>query len=401
MDRGDEGTRPPVLRLAGIAIGLVALSLVLRAASFVDAPLDRDEGAYALIAQQWQRGATLYGDYFDHKPPLVYIAYRLAFAAAGEHLAAVRVLFALLNACTAFGCAIVVWRLTSRRGLMPPVLAGVAACMFLNSPLVQGEIANTEPLMGLGTVCAAWLIVRATQRQRTADVLLAGICAGLAILAKPVAICEAGFFAAWLAIHAAERPTVVGRFLAGVLVPSLAWGVYALSQGTLATSIDAVVLYNVRYAGSAAVPLWARLAALPIDYGVPLALLWAGVAGCTLTALRREPQPANFALGWTIAALAGTLASGRIYDHYYQQLIPPMAVALGVTAAAIGRLTLGPWMRLASCIAVACGLVAAAQRDPKLHRGGHKPRLHRLAATPCGGHSHAHGSGRPTVHLGR
>jgi len=356
MDRGDERTRPPVLRLVGLAVGLIALSLTLRAASFVDAPLDRDEGAYALIAQQWCRGATLYGDYFDHKPPLIYMAYRWAFAAAGEHLAAVRALFALFNACTAFGSALVVWRLSDRRGFIAPVLTGVVACVFLNSPLVQGEIANTESLMGLGTVGAAWLIVRATQRRRAADVLLAGICAGLAILAKPVAICEAGFFAAWLGMHGSERSTAMTRFLWGALVPILAWGAYAVSQGTLAVSIDAVLLYNVHYAGRAAVPLWARLAALPIDYGVPLALLWAGVAGCTLTVLRREPQPANFALGWTVAALAGTLASGRIYDHYYQQLIPPMAAALGVTAAAIGRLRLSPWVRLASCVAVACGL---------------------------------------------
>ena len=355
-DRGDAGTRAQVLRLASLAIALVALSLALRAASFVDAPLDRDEGAYALIAQQWRRGATLYGDYFDHKPPLVYVAYRLVFAVAGEHLAAVRTLFALLNACTAFACAVVVRRLTSRREIMPPVLAGVAACVFLNSPLVQGEIANTESLMGLGTVGAGWLIVRATQRGHTADALLAGICAGFAILAKPVAIFEAAFFATWLAIHAVERPADVRRFAAGLLVPSLAWGVYALSQGTLVTSIDTVLLYNVRYAGSSAVPLWARVAALPIDYGVPLALLWAGVAGCTLTALRREPQPANFALGWTAAAVVGTLASGRIYDHYYQQLIPPMAVALGVSSAAMGALTRARWMRLASCIAVAFGL---------------------------------------------
>ena len=356
MDRGNEGTRPAVLRLAGIAVGLIALSLTLRAASFVDAPLDRDEGVYALIAQQWRGGATLYGDYFDHKPPLIYIAYRLAFAAAGEHLAAVRALFAILTACTAFGCAVVVWQLTGRRGLMAPGLAGVAACVFLNSPLVQGESANTEPLLGLGTVAAAWFIARAPQCQRTADVLLAGICTGLAFLAKPVAICEAAFFVAWIGMHAAERSSAVRQFVLGLLVPTLAWGAYALSQGTLALSIDAVVLYNVHYAGRAAVPLWARLAALPIDYGIPLALLWAGVAGSMLTALRRAPQPANFAVGWTVAAVAGTLASGRIYDHYYQQLIPPMAVALGVTAAAIGRLRLGLWMRLASCIVVACGL---------------------------------------------
>jgi hypothetical protein len=61
--------------------------------------------------------------------------------------------------------------------------------------------------------------------------------------------------------------------------------------------------------------------------------------------LRAEPRPANFALGWTLAALLGTIASGRIYEHYYQQLIPPMAIALGVAATAVGRRVRAPLER--------------------------------------------------------
>ena len=341
---------------AAIALVLLALSVCLRAASFVDAPLDRDEGAYALVAQQWQHGAAPYRDVFDHKPPLIYLAYRVSFAIAGEHLAGVRVLFAFANACTALAGAVIVWQLTARRSLLPPLLAGVAACVFLNSPLVQGESANTETLMVLGTSVGAWLVVRVLPNGRTTSALLAGICAGLAALAKPVALCEAVFFAAWLATHAVRRRAPLTAFGIGLVLPSLAWGLYALTQGTLSASVDAVLLYNLRYAGDATVPLWARIVALPIDYGVPLALLWAGVAGCALTVLRSEPLPADFALGWTVAALVGTLASGRIYDHYYQQLIPPMAVALGITAAAIGRLTLTRGARLAYAVAIAVGL---------------------------------------------
>ena len=343
-----------VVLWGALALGLVVLSLSLRAPSFIDVPLDRDEGAYALIAQQWARGATLYRDYFDHKPPLIYGAYRGIFAVAGERLAAVRTAFALANAFTALVCAGIVWRLTAGRQLVAALLTAVAACIFLNSPLVQGETANTETLMVLGTACAAWLISQAARGRIAAT--LAGVCAGLALLAKPVALCEAAFFAIWLATRASPGPTQARRFIAGVVLPSLVCGLYALGHAALVPSIDAVLFYNLRYAGAAAVPLWARLAALPIDYGVPLALLWAGVAGCTLTVLRSGPQPANFALGWTAAALVGTLASGRIYDHYYQQLIPPMAVGLGITAAAIGQLTRSRGARIAYAIAVAVGL---------------------------------------------
>ncbi len=354
MNFGGDEARPQLLRLAGIAIALLALSLALRAPSFVEAPLDRDEGAYALIAQQWQRGAMPYREYFDHKPPLIYLAYRWSFALGGEQLVAVRICFAVANALTALTCAVVVWLLGGRRAPLSSVLAGIAACVFLNSPLVQGESANTETLMVLGSACGALFLLRG---RRSGAAVAAGACAGLAALAKPVALCEAAFFALWLTSGSARAGRGrVAAFGVGLLLPGAGWALYALTQGTLGASVDAVLLYNLRYVGTGTVPLWARLAAIPIDYGLPLTLLWVGVAGCTLTVLRAEPRPANFALGWTLAALLGTIASGRIYDHYYQQLVPPMAVALGVTATAAGRLVRAPVVRGVCVVAIASGL---------------------------------------------
>lgn len=346
---------------SGVAAGLIALSLLIRVPSFIDAPLDRDEGAYALIAQQWAQGATLYGDYFDHKPPLVYIAYRSVFWFAGDHLAAVRRLFAIASGLAAWACAGSVWILCGRRWL-PALLTGVVACVFLNAPLLQGEAANTETLMVLGTACAAWCICRDNDRTSALDAGLAGLCMGLACLAKPVAGCEAAYFTGWLATHAGRRRS--GQLVAfgvGLAMPAGVWLLVTLGYGTLRASFDAVLLYNLRYAGGA-IPLWARLAAIPLDYGVPLALLWTGLGGCTLTALRTQPRAANFALGWSAAAIAGVLAGGRLYPHYYQELVPPLAVALGVTSAAllsqlraraaftagVAGLALGLWPPLAS-----------------------------------------------------
>jgi len=358
-------------RWAVLAILLVVLSLGQRLPSFVDVPLDRDEGAYAFIAQQWSRGAALYRDYFDHKPPPVYMAYRLGFAGGGERLAAVRVLFASAAAATALACAVAGWLLHGQAACA--ALTALAACVFLNSPLVQGETANTETLMVLASAWGACALLHGLRARRTRCVVVAGVCCGTAALAKPVAALETLFFAGWLVTQSARPLPQLLRFAGGVLVPFVAWGSYAVTQGTLAASFDAVVLYNVRYAGGATVPLWARVAAIPIDHGLPLALLWAGVAGCTLTALRADSRPPNFALGWTIAALAGTLAGGRIYDHYYQALVPPMAVALGVSIAAVthrapGRAALG-----ATVVAVTLGLwppVAASWRFATTGAGG-------------------------------
>ncbi len=351
----DSGT---VARWFVLAAVFVGLALVCRLPSFVDAPLDRDEGAYALIAQQWSRGAMPYRDYFDHKPPLVYLAYRAVFALAGEHLAAVRIVFAVLSGFTACACVLLVLLLQAQRRAWPAVLAGLAACVFLSAPLLQGETANTETLMLLGSVASACFALRAVRDGRLRDAVLAGACVGAAALAKPLALFEAAFFGGWLLLHERRRPRrQVGGFVAAMVAPALAWLIYAVVRGGALASIDAVALYNLRYAAVAPVPVWARVASLPIDYGWPLALLWVGVAGCTLDSLRRPPTAANFALGWTTAALIAVLSAGRLFFHYYQELVPPMAVALGVTASAAATRMRGYGHVVGGVAAVALGLL--------------------------------------------
>ena len=70
--------RLPVVLL--LLLGLVA-GTVLRT-PLLDLPLERDEGAYAVVATEMLRGAVPYRDVWDHKPPGVYVAY--AAACVGE-----------------------------------------------------------------------------------------------------------------------------------------------------------------------------------------------------------------------------------------------------------------------------------------------------------------------------
>src|SRR3954463_5194346 len=56
----------------------IALTLVLRA-PWLDAPLTRDEGGDALVAQTWSGGGQFaYGHVFLDRPPLLLALYRLA-----------------------------------------------------------------------------------------------------------------------------------------------------------------------------------------------------------------------------------------------------------------------------------------------------------------------------------
>src|SRR5690348_4867189 len=59
----------------GVAVLLAMTVAVLMRLPALRLPLERDEGAYAYIANLWLHGGLPYRDVFDHKPPLLYLLY--------------------------------------------------------------------------------------------------------------------------------------------------------------------------------------------------------------------------------------------------------------------------------------------------------------------------------------
>src|ERR671922_2576087 len=71
----------PRRRIQGLYLPLVVCMLALAwwlRGPLHHLPLERDEGAYAVIATRWLAGDVPYRDLFDHKPPLIYVIYALA-----------------------------------------------------------------------------------------------------------------------------------------------------------------------------------------------------------------------------------------------------------------------------------------------------------------------------------
>ncbi|MGH2631963.1 MAG: ArnT family glycosyltransferase, partial [Tepidiformaceae bacterium] len=81
-------------------VALVAISAVpvLLTIPFLHEPFDRDEGAYATIAQGLTHGLLPYRDLFDHKPPVIYGWYALSFRVFGDSVVAPRLMGALVLA---------------------------------------------------------------------------------------------------------------------------------------------------------------------------------------------------------------------------------------------------------------------------------------------------------------
>jgi hypothetical protein len=353
-----------------LALGVGLLVLSIRA-PLVDLPLERDEGEYAYIAWRLEHGELPYRDWFDQKPPGIFLAYRLALSAPGEPVVAIRALAALVCA----GSATALFFLARR--LLPAPTAGLAALLLAwisADPLVPGPIANTELFMLPWLILANLAFLEALRGAvpRALPSFLAGALLGVAACFKQVALVDAGLFALLFPLLATGegRALRLARFIGwaalgglAVWLPILAW---FHARGGLEALLDAVFLHNLAYAGglSGAARLHNLLAsgrALWEAVGVACALACVGLA---LLARSRERWRALYLGSWLVASAVGVSASGYYFAHYFQQLLPPLAVA---AAAGVQCLTASVARTPVPRALAAASLVGIALLAPVLH----------------------------------
>ncbi len=149
-------------------------------------PLDCDEAAYAYIGRRILTGDVLYRDVTENKPPLGYWVYAAAVALGGYRELAIR----LLPYPFILGTTALVWWIAARMG--GRLAAAVAAWLFImlsTDPYLFGNGSDFEHIMNCFSV--AMLALLASGRPSRRLVFAAGVCLGLAVLVKQVAIVQA------------------------------------------------------------------------------------------------------------------------------------------------------------------------------------------------------------------
>jgi 4-amino-4-deoxy-L-arabinose transferase-like glycosyltransferase len=358
-----------VSRTTLVAVAIALLAIALRAPLFAQ-PLERDEGEYAYIAWRISEGETPYLDWFDQKPPGVFLAYRIALAAPGDPVVAIRT----VGAAFAAGTALALFALArALLGTGAAVVASLVLVFLSADPMLQGASANTEIFMVPGIVVAALLTLRWLDAQRPsfAAAVAVGLALGAASAFKQVAVVNVPFLIAVVAWRAprGERARRTARFTAGMAAGGIAiWAAilcWFWLRGGLAPALDAILFHNLQY--TADLTSAERIAAL--DYFVPPLVPSQGVAwglalvGLAVLAVRRDRFAALFLAGFAAANAVGVSASGFYFPHYFQQLLPAVA-ALAAAAIAGGasgvasraRLAAGSALALAPPLLVAIGI---------------------------------------------
>ena len=349
-------------------LGTLCALVVLARATYVPKPLRNDEGGYLLIARQWHIGGEfMYGDYFNDRPPLLMLIFRIAALTEWDHaIRALAIPFVLVFVVAG-------WRAgTVLAGPAGGRWAAVVAAGFMSSPGVAAEQADGE-LFGATLVLAAMALalsawVAGTRRSLLGRAAAAGALAVAAPLVKQ-SLVEGLLLLGGLVVlgfwrGGADRRRALSLAAAGslgALVPLALVAVWLLAAG-IAPADAWHELVGSR--GVALSQLWAtspddsfrrlgQLLVLGTVTGLlPVVLTW-------LVSTRRGRVPSSPGV-WLIApllafGLVGIASGGAYWPPYLLQLAPAAVLAAGAMAPSLS--TPGMWMRRFSRLVVATAVL--------------------------------------------
>ncbi|MEY2600992.1 MAG: hypothetical protein QOJ36_311 [Verrucomicrobiota bacterium] len=348
MTEGATGLRPrPSARQTILVVaGLILITAAVRI-PLLNVPLERDEGEYAYIAWRLGHNELPYRDWVDQKPPAIFWVYRAALALPLEPIRAVHfaaLLFAAASSCALFFLAL---RFLSR------FWAFMAATLFTllsADPFVQGTAANTEVFMLLPLILSQIAFVKAAGNPRNILPMLAcGALMGIAIAFKQVAAVNWFLLIALYPIFAAPekrwRAAIAFAIwsLGGLLAIAGIVGLYFWTRHGLSELIDNVFTHNLEYIGAMT---WSDRLQFCSETIARLArtetLVWIFSAmGLITLVITRKEKWFVFLAGWLITSMIGVSASGYFFPHYFQQLLPPLALIAAFGAQWLSELR--PW----------------------------------------------------------
>lgn len=309
-----------------------------------------DLSFYAYAGELLRTGATPYVDFWDHKPPLIYLLHAAGLALSGGRVWGVW----LVSAASVLAALALAWA-TLRRAV------GEAGAVLGTTWFAVGvpsifSVGLTEWYILPVSWATAYVFVAADPRQRRTHVLglWLGVLATAGALLKPnmIGAPVAAAIVSALLLARARRVTDLARLVAGgvggvalALAPILGW---LAAAGALGAFRDQVLTYNAAYVGTG--PSW-RMRVRALDAGLVSATFYTSLVlpalGWLVAAvrLRHDAVPplvrrpvVLLALAWLPIELALSATSGRDYSHYFTTLYPPLALLVAIVGAELARL---------------------------------------------------------------
>ncbi|MES2493119.1 MAG: hypothetical protein V4579_07570 [Pseudomonadota bacterium] len=312
----------------------VALSIVLRMASFGHPNIDGDETFYFLVGQAMHDGAVPYVDVWDRKPIGLFVLFWL-IAGVSRSVIAYQVTAALFAGMTALVVARIARRWAGGQGA---ILAGTVYLLLL--PLFWGYGGQAPVFYNLFVSLCALLVLQALPTLREGGglswrICLAMLVGGIAITIKQTALFEAAYFGLFVAAvlyrSSMPRARLAGTVLilaaigAGPTLAAAAW--YGLA-GHWGEYWHAMVTSNIAKQKPDTITVLARSLGLYFRIAPLVCVTLLGlVLGSNGGAAHGDRK---FLIGWLAAATLGFLSVPNFYMHYALPLLVPLCVAAAI-----------------------------------------------------------------------
>jgi hypothetical protein len=335
-----------------MAGGLVLLVMALRM-PLLDIPFERDEGEYAYIGWRLGHNELPYRDWVDQKPPAIFWVYRLALSLPMEPVRAVHfvgLLFAAASSCALFFLGL---RFLS---LFWAWMAGALFAILAADPLIQGTAANTELFMLLPLILSQIALLRAASNspRKFLFMILAGALTGVAITFKQVAAVNwfllVGLYPVFVAGKERWRGALAFAIWSAVGVIAVLGFValYFWLRNGLPDLVYNVFTHNLEYISAVRTSVRLRLfkETLAVLARTQTIVWIASAAGLASLFFTNRPKWCLFLAGWIATSMIGVSASGYFFPHYFQQLLPPFALAAAAGAERLDGIQL--WKKFPS-----------------------------------------------------
>ncbi len=266
-----------------------------------------DEGIYLTIGQSLSKGAVLYKDITDNKPPFLYLLSSVLQTQFNLRLA---LLFWSLATVTVF------YFLASKHKL---AVATFPFIVVSQTPLLEGNIANAEIFIFLPILLSLLLILHHKKYA------LAGFIAGLSLLIKLPALLEIFALAVLILIQTKNLKKLLS-YLVFSSLPLLFLSLYYNAVGIFQIFISQVFSNNIAYLNS----IYVGNHTTYLPNNILIFKFCLVLALCLVCLKSRLGYFYKFLLLWFLLAFFSSQLSGRSYYHYYLQLASPFSLLLAI-----------------------------------------------------------------------
>jgi len=315
--------------------GLITVLFITHLPALLPRSTIQDEAVYVVVARQLLRGGRLYIDVVDRKPPLLFWVYEEILRLFGTHdwvaLHGVGVLWVLatMGALYAVGSRL--------GGSAAGMVAALLYPIFQTFWRVTNLALNGEVLMNLPVVLGFAIAFLPGRSRWRPELLLAGAMPAIGFLLKQpagIAGLPLGIYVLLPAYRRArglelKHGLVHAIWLCvGFATVLLAAALVLRGEGDLREAVYWSILdHDVSYGPLSAV-FWERGARTTLIFiGCCAPLLLGAMWSLAHRELWVDREPERVALVTFLAVtVVGTAASGRFFDYYYLQLLPPLCL---------------------------------------------------------------------------